>query len=245
MPNHVVNRIIGSPALIERLMSASDKGEPEVDFNRIVPCPKEIVCDSISLHIKSAAEIALGLIDFRPPSVDPRATGDLSGVTKMLHRDICARQMLEGPMPKDFSDTDFELFIRLLRAYRACGGIMDWYDWNIKNWGTKWNAYDFERISESEIKFETAWSAPHPVIERLDTLAGEKFRHEWADEDTGNNVGYREYAGEGGFYNERELSGTREGYELAFKLRPGLGDEYRLVGDSYEYFDAEEAMQST
>jgi len=51
----------------------------------------------------------------------------------------------------------------------------NWYDWNIFNWGTKWNAYDIHIESEwdgddcceMEIHFDTAWSPPFPVIEAL------------------------------------------------------------------------------
>lgn len=39
-----------------------------------------------------------------------------------------------------------------------------WYEWSIKNWGTKWNASEAEIIeTEGEeliYKFETAWSPP-------------------------------------------------------------------------------------
>lgn len=40
----------------------------------------------------------------------------------------------------------------------------DWYDWNLKNWGTKWDACD-THISETHkdkivIMFESAWAPP-------------------------------------------------------------------------------------
>ena len=47
-------------------------------------------------------------------------------------------------------------------------GIPNWYDWNIKNWGTKWNACgtDLEKLSDTEciVRFDTAWSFPDPVV---------------------------------------------------------------------------------
>jgi len=45
-----------------------------------------------------------------------------------------------------------------------------WYDWNIENWGTKWNTYDAELldINESiEYTFNTAWSPPEMAIAAL------------------------------------------------------------------------------
>lgn len=47
-------------------------------------------------------------------------------------------------------------------------GYANWYDWNCANWGTKWDAYDIEIVSEyydgdvSEltVTFDTAWAPP-------------------------------------------------------------------------------------
>ena len=45
-------------------------------------------------------------------------------------------------------------------------GENNWYDWSIKNWGTKWNSEDAE-IDGNEILFLTAWSPCEPVIAAL------------------------------------------------------------------------------
>lgn len=45
-------------------------------------------------------------------------------------------------------------------------GKNNWYDWSIENWGTKWNAYSFSRDGNT-IGFQTAWSAPHPILAEL------------------------------------------------------------------------------
>lgn len=46
-----------------------------------------------------------------------------------------------------------------------------WYNWNIKYWGTKWDACDAKIIDRDELyvvyTFNTAWSQPSPVIEAL------------------------------------------------------------------------------
>jgi hypothetical protein len=50
-------------------------------------------------------------------------------------------------------------------------GYADWHEWACANWGTKWNAYDYEERERSEgrfvFKFETAWSFPEPVFRKL------------------------------------------------------------------------------
>lgn len=47
----------------------------------------------------------------------------------------------------------------------------NWYNWNNRNWGTKWDACHPEIVSEEDSKivytFDTAWSAPMPVIAKL------------------------------------------------------------------------------
>tara|TARA_B100000530_G_scaffold335588_1_gene288053 strand:+ start:1906 stop:2409 length:504 start_codon:yes stop_codon:yes gene_type:complete len=45
-----------------------------------------------------------------------------------------------------------------------------WYNWQIINWGTKWNTYDaYEDGDEDELiyHFNTAWSPPEEAIEAL------------------------------------------------------------------------------
>jgi hypothetical protein len=50
-------------------------------------------------------------------------------------------------------------------------GAINWYSWNILNWGTKWGDVDTELISTSEthLKYETsfAWSLPFCGIETI------------------------------------------------------------------------------
>lgn len=47
----------------------------------------------------------------------------------------------------------------------------NWLDWNRANWGTKWNAYSTEIITNDddtlEFKFQTAWNIPKPIIDAL------------------------------------------------------------------------------
>ena len=43
-------------------------------------------------------------------------------------------------------------------------GIPNWYDWNNRNWGTKWDAcsayVDTDEDNEIRVNFQTAWSPP-------------------------------------------------------------------------------------
>jgi hypothetical protein len=54
-------------------------------------------------------------------------------------------------------------------------GASTWYDWNISNWGTKWDADSdtpWEYINDGELFlfFETAWSPPIPIYDKIAEL---------------------------------------------------------------------------
>lgn len=69
-------------------------------------------------------------------------------------------------------------------------GRVSWYYWNRANWGTKWNAYGIERNSDTELKFETAWSHPFPVVRALSVkFPAAELHVRYADEDIGSNLG--------------------------------------------------------
>lgn len=97
-------------------------------------------------------------------------------------------------------------------------GYSDWYDWSRDNWGTKWNAYG-QRLEGDAVSFETAWSAPEPVIRMLSAQFPEaRLILEYADEDIGRNAGKLVFrAGE--LIGKAECEGTVAA-ELYFRLNP-------------------------
>jgi hypothetical protein len=87
----------------------------------------------------------------------------------------------------------------------------NWYEWNIKNWGTKWDACrpmvgELERhadgVARLEYEFETAWAEPEPVFRAM----AEQFPALVFD------ITYNEEQGWGGEYHGSggELSRTEE-----------------------------------
>lgn len=72
--------------------------------------------------------------------------------------------------------------------------LVCWYEWCPKNWGTKWNAYDHSVEPQPddlcEVRFDTAWAHPYPVIEALSAkFPDEIIEVKYADEDFGSNCG--------------------------------------------------------
>ena len=53
-------------------------------------------------------------------------------------------------------------------------GYRDWYDWNLANWGTKWDICDAMPSRQNEhtiyINFNTAWSPPIGFYEKMAEL---------------------------------------------------------------------------
>ena len=90
------------------------------------------------------------------------------------------------------------------------------YEWCLKNWGTKWNASNCEKERTSDTTmsfwFETANSAPDPVIKRMSELFPSlTFELNYEVEGYGYRHSLTYKAGE--IYDAREWEITEEGEE--------------------------------
>ena len=68
----------------------------------------------------------------------------------------------------------------------------DWYSWRWDNWGTKWNASDYNGEAEGNgvYWFQTAWSMPMPWVIALSKKFPESEVYvTYYDEDYGSNFG--------------------------------------------------------
>lgn len=111
-----------------------------------------------------------------------------------------------------------------------------WYEWNIKNWGTKWNAYNQtnEDKSPDTICFETAWSGVPKLIEKIAWIfPNVELQYEFADEDLGYNVGRYNFKDTEIEDNSPE-SHSKEAYELAFDLKDIDFEDYGYAYDETE-----------
>lgn len=79
-----------------------------------------------------------------------------------------------------------EIDKKLKEEYNTTSG----YDWCNTNWGTKWNAYEQYEICDDTIEFQTAWSHPFPLVERLSMMYPDvTINVMYADEALGQNAG--------------------------------------------------------
>lgn len=84
----------------------------------------------------------------------------------------------------------------------------NWYDWNSENWGTKWNAYQTEVLTNDddtlEFTFQTAWNIPQPIINSLfELFEGCEIHYLAVDE--GGNFAVEIVKNEEGKINEKDL----------------------------------------
>lgn len=116
-------------------------------------------------------------------------------------------------------------------------GYTDWYEWNVGNWGTKWNcdANSITRVDENTLRFtfDSAWSPPIALYEYIE---GEEF------EITAS------YLEEGMAFIGRYQDGYDESYnysdlESLDEIPEDLVEEWNLreqMEDQLEWSDAED-----
>jgi hypothetical protein len=113
----------------------------------------------------------------------------------------------------------------------------NWRDFNIGNWGTKWNAYDAERKSDTLIQFDTAWSHPREVIHVLSMMfPDETLTVEYADEDLGGNQG--SYTIKDGVDTQNAMSPTYGPEAIGFAVKVKYGQTLsEYLDDQRQYYD--------
>lgn len=120
-----------------------------------------------------------------------------------------------------------EEYKKATREQLKTHGCVGWYNWSCHYWGTKWNAYDVVVQDEGVYEFNTAWSAPLPVIRALSEFFPEvTINLDWADEDAGFNAGEATYEG-GDVISEVFFDGdSDEAWEQYFRLHEGDEEYY-------------------
>lgn len=218
MPNHVANNIKfkGEPKRIRELLEAikdNEIGIGSIDFNKIIPMPQE-------LDIQSGSETTKGLKAYRD-FVDVLTFDGANKDIDLLN----IPEEKENIFLKQRTDISEEVWKLGRQAYRNIlqYGHPTWYEWSINNWGTKWNAYDCVEYDQEpkeieEIFLNTAWSAPHPILDKLASMYPDiEIEHEWADEDFGRNLGRRIFK-DGKEYDLYIPEVDKEAYELAMRV---------------------------
>lgn len=229
MPNHITNivKVEGSPEKVEELFLYVKGEKSEFDFNKIIPMPE-------SLHITSGSNVdnAIAIL-----SNDLEKFNEMLDWSWVKEEGIETVEDLQDVLMKKLSPKDFQegkIALDNLLKY----GHKDWYSWSIANWGTKWNAYDIVKNNDNEIVFDTAWSTPFPVLEKL----AQKFPEltiivHFADEDIGSNCG--SYAFIGGILNGEYLPKGWKAMKFAIEIKGGDDGLALMVAEHLPYINEE------
>lgn len=218
MPNHVVNHISlqGDPEKIRSMLEtikSDEHGIGSVDFNKIIPMSK-------SLDIEAGSRTDRGLKVYRD-FIDVYTLAGTMNMDKLRNIPVESEEIFLRQRT-DIRRDEWELGKAAWRNIRDFGAPT-WYDWCISNWGTKWNAYGYSEDTidyhdGDTLCFQTAWSAPHPILEKLTQMFPDiMLEHEWADEDIGQNCGRYSYQN-GERIEEYYPESEAEAVEFACKL---------------------------
>lgn len=197
MPNHVTNRIIASPKVVDaitRVMTPEEVAKARADDAATAVRYKERTGNE--WPYTDTEKYTARFVDFA--LVVPEPANIFRGGCDMKHPHVDENGVV----------------------YEHC-----WSDWNRNNWGTKWNGYETTvQPTEGdlcELRFDTAWSHPFPVVLALAAkFPDEEIKVWYADEDFGYNVGRYVITGDE-VTEEAELSNTDEGNEIAAALKYG------------------------
>jgi hypothetical protein len=106
---------------------------------------------------------------------------------------------------------------RLVEAY----GATDWYDWQVKNWGTKWditddgNGYTRPNPNTLSVGFDTAWAPPMEFYQYLESIG---FRVEATYFESGMCFVGRYADGVDDYYDYSELSADEVDEQIPAEL---------------------------
>ena len=160
MPNWGQNEgsIYGDKEDIKKLKAEvftvdEDNDQPYLDFNKVIPMPKELEDSTSPQRVVSDEWVRMRDLIKANPSVQSIWVGG---------RQIKADKWSENYITKEQSEI-------LKKTY----GANNWYDWRVTNWGTKWGIdgesiqfYD-EDEDRIELHFDTAWSPPNQIYQEL------------------------------------------------------------------------------
>ena len=155
---------------------------------------------------------------------------------------------------KDVHHTDEDPGFSFWNIIRPEGEALEnysenWYDWNINNWGCKWDAKDVETLDFSaghwHVAFDTPWGSPMEVFQALSAQFPDvKVHVEWIEE---QGFGAEELYEAGNMETLREwnIPETHEQYEEVFGEESCYCQYSGADEDDYPYEDCPRSGDDT
>lgn len=255
MPNYVKGKLQISgenvKGLIDSLCEVCEDGHKRFDFNKIIPMPKSLmICcggpteNCMKLFINSlpigfsehtkyvkayvaykSSQPRLNLFNAKLADIPIMTDEEFNSTLEDLMKRYTKDKQIDSDDPVFTTKEDVFAYGKGALDNYLIYGHLDWYDWSRDNWGTKWNACDCY-VGESEIEFSTAWNNVAALMAVLSEQHPDyEFYYEYADEDTGYQVGNIRLKGGEVIDSNVYEGGSKEAYEQAFRLW-GNGDDY-------------------
>ena len=208
MPNWVSNTVYfkndkDMHDVLSKYITIDEDGESRFDFNKIIPISSdlEITSGSNSWEAPNKMFPTERKLKFQKEKLEPLLSplyNDtitqaefVDKASEVLLSDDFNTRLILKEYREEYGKFDDEVVsTNPLKGYFNLRrhGYTDWYEANCELWGTKWGASDtYINDLGNSISFQTAWSCPHPIMEKL----SEEFDivYSWKDEDTGSNYG--------------------------------------------------------
>ena len=194
MPNWTYNRVYGSKKVCEALLV-----DHKPSFINVVPIPAEIE------KLEHTYKLPSPHTDFDMYKDFYFNDGD------ELYKEYCSHEKYKETYSTfaDFTASFASKYpvdmMKLSDEAIQKYGCDDWYSWNNKYWGCKWDANPIDDEYEDgveEIRFETPWSPPEGVIKRIaEMFPDENWTWHSDEESCAFSVDFHP-DGSGGYYEE-------------------------------------------
>ena len=231
-------------------INLNSKDMPNYVRNRVTVFGKRSVVLEIMKNIGNEGEV----IDFEKIIPMPRVLYDVTCPHKIVTEDELKKELAEiaerrKKNPNDYMGFTHNLTQKMYDSYMKKYGAVDWYDWSIQNWGTKWNCSESSLCDdlpdekgnpdddvECSFEFDTAWSTPFGVIAKLSQkYPTVEITVRFADEDAGQNCGIYTLRDEKIIGNLEPEPGSTQAMKLYLELHEYAEEYYNLVDGEYIY----------
>lgn len=203
MPNWVRNTVTSDnwELLKEKFTTKDENGKLTVDFNLVIPIPKDLNITCGSYEWKTHSFLSEELINNQNTRLKPML--DIA-YDENLTQEEFVKKVLKAITIKSIQElydinlsTDEQIkeaVENIIKGYYNLQkyGYVNWYEAHNALWNTKWNACECEIDDDlHRITFDTAWAMPFNVYSKLSKDVNIKVAY--ADEDLGNNYGISEF----------------------------------------------------
>lgn len=145
----------------------------DFSFNKMIPRPKELDSETVGVTAGNLAVVVNEKTGVFHRAYGGHGKKDANEAISMVKTSNAAMAINNGYRPckvcisnpnqkRQKYDNPLEVGAALVKKY----GYDNWYDWNRKNWGTKWDCCELNADwgkTFVSLFFLTAWSPPEPI----------------------------------------------------------------------------------